>query len=1094
MRSAFPLLLAASLSLPAFAQKKGAPASEAPKDNYPISSSTLSGLRLRNVGPAIASGRIADLAVNPGNPSEYYVAAASGGVWKTTNAGTTFTPIFDAQGSYSIGCITLDPTNANVIWVGTGENNNQRAVAYGDGVYRSEDGGKSWKNMGLKQSEHIGRIVVDPTDANIVYVAAYGPLWSSGGDRGIYKTTDGGKTWNRILHVSEHTGFSEIHMDPRHPKLLYATAHQRQRKVFTYIGGGPESGFYRSGDGGITWNKVTNGLPSGDLGRFSMAISPVDPDVLYMMVEAREGGGTFISRDRGASWSKQSSVHTSGNYYTRLFCDPKNIDKIYSIDTYMQVSLDGGKSFQLLGEKSKHVDNHAMWINPNNTNHYLIGCDGGLYESFDGGANWNFKPNLPLTQFYKAATDNAYPFYHIHGGTQDNNSLGGPSRTISANGIMNSDWYFTSTGDGFESQIDQTDPTIIYAQSQYGGLSRYDRKTGENYPIQKEEAEGEPAYRWNWDAPLVISRFDNKRIYHAANKVFRSDDRGNTWKTISPDLSRQIDRNKLEVMGKVWSVDAVAKNQSTDIYGQISTLTESPLDQNILFAGTDDGNMHVTTNGGTSWTALALPAGVPANAYVYQMLASSHDRNTVYAVFNQHRYGDFKPYIYRSKDQGKTWAALQNNLPERGSVYSVAEDHVNGNLLFAGTEFGLFTSINGGTNWIQLKAGLPTIAIRDLDIQKRENDLVLASFGRGFYVLDDYSPLRNMKVEDLQKPAVIYPVKDALMFVPSSTLGVRGKGFQGESFYTAPNPPVGAVFTYYLKDDIKTIKEKRREREADLIKKGLPPYYPTIDSLRLEDNQPEPHILFTITDESGAVVRRLKAPAKKGLQRISWDFRHESTGPVNFASFDESFVFSSPDRGHMALPGNYTVRMSKFEDGKYAPLTEAMPFKCVGLNSGSFQVEDRKALQAFTHKVAELRRVVSGTDQYRREQENKLRFLKAATVKTSGAPLDVADQIQTLEARLRAAGIALNGDPSLGSREFETAPSINGRIGRITYGLWNSTVAVPASFEEGYAVAEKEFRPVYNEVKAIGEEVKKLEAQMEKYGAPYTPGRLPDWK
>lgn len=1075
-------------------QKKTEAPKETPKDTYALQSGSLSGLRFRNVGPAIASGRIADLAVNPTNHSEYYVAAASGGVWKTTNAGTTFTPIFDGQGSYSIGCITLDPTNPNVVWVGTGENNNQRAVAYGDGVYKSEDGGKSWKNTGLKTSEHIGRIVVDPKDPQVVYVAAYGPLWNSGGERGIYKTSDGGKTWNRILHVSEHTGFSEIHMDPRDNKILYATAHQRQRKVFTYIGGGPESALYKSTDAGQTWSKITSGLPSGDVGRLTLAISPVNPDILYLMVEAREGGGTFISKDRGQSWTKQSGTHTSGNYYMRLFCDPQNINKIYSIDTYMMVSLDGGKSFQLLGEKSKHVDNHAMWINPGNTDHYLIGCDGGLYESFDAGANWNFKANLPLTQFYKAATDNAYPFYHIHGGTQDNNSLGGPSRTVSANGIMNSDWYFTSTGDGFESQVDQSDPTIIYAQSQYGGLSRYDRKTGENFSIQKEEDANEPAYRWNWDAPLVISRFDNKRIYHAANKVFRSDDRGNTWKTISPDLSRQLDRNKMEVMGRVWSVDAVSKNQSTDIYGQITTLSESPLDQQMLFAGTDDGAMHVTTNGGGSWNALALPAGVPSNAYVYHMLASQHDKNTVYAVFNQHRYGDFKPYIYRSKDAGKTWTALQNNLPERGSVYSVAEDHVNPSLLFAGTEFGLFTSIDGGAHWVQMKAGLPTIAIRDLEIQKRENDLVLASFGRGFYVLDDYTPLRHMKLEDLQKAAVIYPVKDAMMFLPTNSLGVRGKGFQGESFYTAPNPPVGAVITYYLKDDIKTLKQKRKDREAELVKKGLPVYYPSMDSLRMEDSQPEPHIVFIIRDDAGNVVRRIKAPATKGLQRVTWDFRHESTGPVNFASFDESFVFSSPDQGHRALPGKYSVSMEKFEDGKYSVLAEPVPFNCVGLNTGSFPVEDKKALQAFTNKVAELRRVVSGTEQYRREQENKVRYLKAALLKTGAAPLELSGQIQDLENRLKAAGVALNGDPSVAGREFETAPSINGRLGRITYGLWNSTVALPASFEEGYTATEKAFRPVYNDVKAIGEDIRKLEVQMEKYAAPYTPGRLPEFR
>ncbi len=1082
------------ISLFSLGQKKAKAPEQPAAASYPLSSSSFSALKLRNIGPAITSGRVSDLAVNPTNSSEYYVAAASGGVWKTTNAGITFTPVFDGQGSYSIGCVVLDPTNPNVVWVGSGEGNNQRSVSYGDGIYKSEDGGKTWKNLGLKQSEHIGSIAIDPNDPDIVYVAAYGPLWSSGGDRGIYKTTDGGKTWKNILNVSEHTGFSEIHMDPRNSKILYATAHQRQRKVFTYIGGGPESALYKSTDSGATWTKLTSGLPSGDVGRIAIDISPVNPDVLYAMIEAREGSGTYISRDRGQSWQKQSSVSTSGNYYQRIFCDPKNIDRIYAMDAYMQVSNDGGKTFQILGEKSKHIDNHVIWIDPANNEHYLVGCDGGLYESFDAGSNWLFKPNLPITQFYKVATDNGLPFYQVHGGTQDNFSLGGPSRTTSGNGIMNSDWYFTSIGDGFESQVDQSDPNIVYAQSQYGGLVRYDRKTGEILSIKTIEQEGEPAYRWNWDAPLVISKFDNKRIYHAANKVFRSDDRGNSWKQISPDLTKQIDRNKMEVMGRVWSVDAVAKNGSTDIYGNITTLSESPLDANMLYAGTDDGALHVTTNGGASWTAMSYPAGVPANAYVYQVLASQHDKNRVYAVFNQHRYGDFKPYFYRSNDAGKTWTALQNNLPERGSVYTVAEDHVNANLLFVGTEFGLFTSINGGTNWVQLKGGMPTIAVRDLEIQKRENDLVLATFGRGFYILDDYTPLRNMKMEDLQKEAMIYPVKDALMYIPSLPLGVRGKGFQGESFYTAPNPPVGATFTYYLKNDIKTLKEKRKEKEAELVKNKQPVFYPSIDSLKMEDMQPEPHIIFTITDESGAVVRRLKAPAKKGMNRIVWDFRYESTSPVNFSTFDESMVFSAPDMGQMALPGNYKVSMSKFEDGKYAPLTEPVSFKALPLAAGTIQVADTKSLGAFTTKLAELRRIVAGTESYRREQVSKLSYLKAAVQKTGAVPLDLAEQFVALDKRLDAAGVALNGDRAKASREFETPPSINQRLGRMTSALWSSTAADPAAYQDDYELVEKQFRPVYNEVKLIGEDIKKLEAALEKYKAPYTPGRLPDYK
>ncbi len=463
-------LLSAALlfiSLTVAAQKKTEPVSK-PKGPDSLKNISLAGLSFRSVGPAITSGRIADIAVNPANHSEYYVAAAAGGVWKTANAGITFNPVFDGEGSYSIGCLAIDPTNTNVVWVGSGENNNQRVVAYGDGIYKSEDGGKSFKNMGLKNSEHIGRIAIDPTNSDIVYVAAYGPLWKSGGERGIYKTIDGGKTWKQVLNVSEHTGFNEVMVDPRFPNIVYAAAHQRQRKVFTYIGGGPESALYKSTDGGATWNKMMNGIPSRDLGRIGLNYSPANPDVLYAVVEATEGkGGVFKSTDRGSSWEKQSGFSTSGNYYQKIICDPKDDNKIFIMNTYMVVSKDGGKNFVNVGEKSKHIDNHVIWIDPSNTTHYLVGCDGGVYESFDAAENWSFKANLPVTQFYKAATDNAFPFYNIHGGTQDNFSIGGPSRTTSANGIFNSDWYFTSIGDGFESQVDQTNPDIVYAESQY---------------------------------------------------------------------------------------------------------------------------------------------------------------------------------------------------------------------------------------------------------------------------------------------------------------------------------------------------------------------------------------------------------------------------------------------------------------------------------------------------------------------------------------------------------------------------------------------------------------------------------------------------
>ena len=1062
----------------------------------PLQTSTFGGIKFRSIGPAITSGRIVDLAVNPKNISEYYVASASGGVWKTVNAGTTYEPIFDGEASFSIGCVTIDPTNSNTVWVGSGENNNQRVVGYGDGVYKSEDGGKSWKNMGLGKSEHIGKIVVDANNPDIVFVAAYGPVWNSGGERGIYKTTDGGKTWKNVLNVSEHTGFNEVMMDPRNSNVLYAAAHQRQRKVFTYIGGGPESALYKSTDGGGTWNKMMNGLPSGvDIGRIGMAMSPINPDYLFAVVEAAEGkGGLYASTNRGASWEKRGPFTTSGNYYQEIFCDPKNINRIYGVNVYMQVSDDGGKTFHNLGEKSKHVDNHVIWINPANTDHMLIGCDGGLYETFDTGQNWDFKQNLPVVQFYKVSLDNAFPFYNVYGGTQDNFSLGGPSRTKSANGIVNDNWFITNGGDGFESQADYKDENIVYAESQYGGLVRFDKKSGEILDIRPVEADSEAPYRWNWDAPLLISKHDHKRLYFGSNKIFRTDDRGNTWKTISGDMSRGIDRNKLTVMGKVWSVDAVAKNTSTDIYGQLVAIAESPLDENLLYAGTDDGLVYVTMDGGKNWTKIDNIAGVPERTYVNAIFASAHNKNTAYAAFNHHRYGDFKPYLFKTTDAGKTWAAIQNNLPERGTVYCVSEDPVNANLLFAGTEFGVFFSIDGGAKWTQLKGGLPTIAVKDMEIQPRDNDLVLATFGRGFYVLDDITPLRNLKKADLGKTAFISPIRNAWMYIESMPLGIRGKGFQGESYWNVPNPTVGSTFTYYLKEDLKTLKEKRQAAEKEKIKIGDSPYYPTMDSLRMEDAQPTPHLLFSITDDAGKVVRRLKAPAKKGVNRIVWDFHTHIKGPIDFTPFDESQVFNTPDQGILVLPGDYKVSLSKFEDGLYTELVPPQPFKVEALNMATMGATDKKALNEFGRKAEELHRAIDGADAYRSELMNKLKFMKQAVMETPGLEQSLVKEMIDLERRLMEANKKLNGDASLARREFEAPTSINSRVGSILGGLLSSTSAPTTTFTNSYNLAAKQFAPVLSEIKAVGEEVKKLEQKLEQSGAPYTPGRVPDWK
>ena len=1083
--------------LPGFAQKKIITDTVKTVSNAQSISATFTGLKFRNIGPALVSGRIVDLAVNPKNSSEYYIATANAGIWKTNNSGNTFIPLFDNETSFSMGCVSIDPSNTNTVWAGSGENNNQRVVGYGDGIYKSEDAGKSWKNMGLKTSEHIGKIAIDPTNSDIVYVAAYGPLWNSGGERGIYKTTDGGKTWKQVLYVSEHTGFNEVMIDPRNPNTVYAAAHQRQRKVFMYVGGGPESAMYKSTDGGATWNKMMKGIPSDvNLGRFGMAMSTVNPDYLYAIVETTDKakGGLYASSDRGASWEKRGPFYNSGNYYQEIFCDPKDINKVYAMDTYAKVSVDGGKTFTNIGEKNKHVDNHVIWIDPSNTQHMIEGCDGGLYETYDGAQNWNFKANLPITQFYKVSLDNSFPFYNVYGGTQDNFSLGGPSRTRSENGIVNNDWFITQGGDGFESQADYVDPNIVYAESQYGGIVRYDKITGEKVNIQPAEAAGEAPLRWNWDAPMLISQHDHKRLYFGANKVFRTDDQGNTWKTISPDMSRGIDRNRLQVMGKVWSVDAVAKNQSTDVYGQTTTIAESPLDENILYVGTDDGLIHITKDGGKNWSKVDNIPGVPERTYVNQIIASSKNKNVAYATFNHHRYGDFKPYLFKTTDGGKTWLAIQNNLPARGTVYCVAEDNVNADLLFAGTEFGVYFSIDGGGSWTQLKGGLPTLAVKDMQIQKREGDLVIATFGRGFYVLDDFSPLRNLKKEDLQKAAFISPIKKAWMYMETTPLGVRDKGFQGESYWNTPNPKPGAVFTYFIKNDIKTLKEQRQYAEAEKIKKGEATYYPSMDSLRLEDAQPAPYILFTITDEQGNVVRKLKTTVKKGINRINWDFRDDAKNAINFSSVDEADAFNSRPKGIFVIPGNYKVAMSKFEDGNFTEMVSPQPFTIESLNMAALPVADRKAVADFGKKAAELKRAFDGTTNYRTELVTKVKFLKEAALQTPSADAAVLKNIFDLEKRLAAADIVLNGDEALTRREFEAPTSVGARINEIMQNLMSTTSSPTNSYISSYSVAAQQFSPALAEIKSIGEEIRKIEILLEQKGAPYTPGRIPEWK
>lgn len=1050
-----------------------------------LEKTSFSGLKLRSVGPALTSGRIADLAVNPNNHNEYYVAVASGGVWKTSNHGITFSPIFDSQSSYSIGCVTIDPNNENVVWVGSGENNGQRSVAYGDGVYKSEDGGASWKNMGLKSSEHIGMITIDPNNSDIVYVAAVGPVWSSGGDRGIYKTTDGGANWTKILNVSEHTGFNEIHMDPRNSNVLYAAAHQRRRHVWTYVGGGPESAIYKSQDGGANWKKLENGIPNGDKGRIALAIPPTNPDRIYAMVE---GHGTYRSDNRGASFNKLNDYNTSGNYYVELVTDPTNADIIYSMDTWMHVSKNGGKSWQKVPEKLKHVDNHCLWINPSDTKHMIAGCDGGIYETYNSGDQWNYKPNLPVTQFYRVTVDNSEPFYHIHGGTQDNFSLGGPSRTINNRGIVNSDWYVTSTGDGFESQIDPIDPNIVYAQAQYGYLSRYDRKSGESVGIRPEPAKGEAAHRWNWDAPLLISPHDHKTLYFAANKVFKSTDMGSSWSVISGDLTQQIDRHTLPVMGKIQSVDAIAYDRSTSQYGNIVALDESPLKAGLLYIGTDDGLIQISVDGGKNWNKQGSFSGIPKNTYVNQLQTSLFDENTVFAVFNNHKNGDFKPYVLKSTDQGKSWGSISSNLPKNGAVFTLKQDHVNKDLLFVGTEFGLFFTVDGGKNWKQLKAGLPTIAIRDMDIQRRENDLVLASFGRGFYVLDDYSPLREVSTTSLEKSVHIFGIKDGLSFMEAQPLGYGKTGFQGASYYASENPPTGATITYYIKEGPKSLADTRKENEKEVTKGNGSVRYPSKKELKAEDQEEKAYLLFVISDSKGTEISRFTKDVSTGLNRVTWDGSYSSITGINSGGAPTT----NAGTANLALPGQYNVEIFQSINGDISPLAGPKSFNLKWLGNHSLEAKDKVALIAFQREAEAMRRKVYGLDRYVDNLNEKIGKLKAVARNTPTVPLTVVDSLRVLEKEMTLINQRLHGDKSLSKREFETLPSIMERTGSLGWNSYGTTGAPTGSQRTNLSIVIEEYNTILKDIKQIADKVEQLQQQTVEAGAPYLGDKIPD--
>jgi len=842
-----------------------------------FSTDSLRNLKWRHIGPASFGGRIDDIEAVPENPSIIFVAAASSGIFRSQDAGVTWKAVFDEEGTaLSIGDIEIAPSDASVIWAGTGEPNNRQSSSWGDGVYKSLDGGETWVNMGLKETHHIGRIKIDPQNPNIVFVAALGHLWGPNPERGVFRTKDGGKTWEKCLYIDDYTGVVDLELE-KNGRVLYAAAFKRLRKPWGYIGGGPSGGIYRSMDGGDTWEKLSTGLPEGDVGRIGLAIAPSRPETVYAIVQHKKGGGLFRSDDRGNTWNMVYKGYTHPepfcSYFQHLRVDPLNPEKIWIIAYVLHVSLDGGKTFSAEGVSlNLHTDSHTLWINPKNPDHLLLAGDGGAYASHNGAKTWNFLGNLPVSQFYAIGIDTRDPYW-IYGGAQDSGAYGIPSRTESPLGIMNRDVVPLVYGDAFYCVVDPRDPDLIYSENQQGRLLFSNLKTHEERIIGPVPKTPQETYRFNWKCPLVMSPHNPDRVYFGGNKIFMTSDRGHSWTEISPDLSQNQDWKKLPMMGMERKEDTLSLNYGVDHYGTITSLSESPLQADLIYSGTDDGNVQVTKDAGKTWQDLTKNLRLAKTRWVSCVVASRHNAGTAYLGLNGHSDDDYTPYIFKTSDFGNTWVSLRGDMPDGITVDVLAEDPKNPNLLFAGTEFGLFISINGGKNWILAGGNLPRVRVDDIVINVKNNDLILGTHGRGIVILDDISMLENLNQSVLDSEAYLFPLREATLYFETR------EGFStGSAEFSGPNPDYGALIAYYLKNEPGALKEKSTEKQAARI---------------------------LIRDGNGKVVRELEGPWRRGFNRVSWDLRQAMNSSPEWKPGE----FYYPLRGPMVLPGEYEVKL-----------------------------------------------------------------------------------------------------------------------------------------------------------------------------------------
>jgi photosystem II stability/assembly factor-like uncharacterized protein len=1044
----------------------------------PTYESVLKNLKFRSIGPATMGGRIDDIAVVESDPRIIYLGAAGGGLFKSVNAGITWQALFEDQPNPSIGDIAISPSNPSIVYVGTGEANNRQSSSWGDGVYKTMDAGATWTHLGLKETHHIGRIVVHPTDPNTVYVAANGDLWGPNKERGVYRSTDGGATWTQTLYVDPDTGVTDLAIDSQSPNILYAAAYQHRRSVFGYAGGGPGSGLYRSTDSGVHWTKLTKGLPTGDIGRCGLDIYRKNTNVVYAVIEHAKQGGVYRSDDKGANWTRMGDTDPRPMYFSQIRVDPNNDLKIWLGGVNIYMSEDGGKTFVQTRFRNVHSDVHAIWIDPNNSDHLYSGNDGGIWVTEDSGRNWRHLNNIALGQFYEVAFDFQKP-YHVCGGLQDNYSWCGPSSTAQQDGIGNEDWITVEGGDGFYNRIDPSDPNIIYAESQDGNLSRRDLRTSESKSIRPlEDNDKAPRYRFQWNSPMMISPHDPKTIYYGGNHLFKSTDRGDTWERLGEDLTTGADRNKQMILGKLVTEDTLSRNDGVVAWPCITAIAESPVKAGVLWVGTDDGNVQMSKNGGKTWTnVIGTMQGVPKSGYVSRIEPSHKEEGTAFITFDNHRSADYGIYILMTKNYGDSFTRISSGIPpEAGTVHVIREDPFNTNLLFAGTEFGMFVSFDRGANWHRMKNGLPTVPVFDIQIHPRDHDLILATHGRSIWIMDDISALEQL---DMTTDLKLFETRPAIEWKMANY-----RGFLGSALFYAPNAPAGVLLDYYAKS-------------AGPVK-------------------------ITVADKSGAQVRQLNARAEPGLNRTTWDMRYDAPVPVETpagggrggrggggggrgnatAGGELQTEFGAeaaaggggggagggggrggPPRGSLVDPGSYVVTIAA--DGK--------------TDSRNVTVEEDPRVQLSDEDRAKRRRALTSLATMTRDADAARRRIVGINTALNtlieswklpnapSVPDGVKKSAEDLMAKVKPALATFENPPGggRGGGGPYVPPPVTQKIARLTNALDNYSAAPTTRQMADLADASAQLQAGVTEVNRLWDEVPKLNKQMQDAGIPY---------